>query len=82
MVWEVIGWDWKSLLIFLVKEKGRKGICSQAYLNQVLNPIIFPWLDFLIVKQKEKFLFIEDGSKIHIGIVKLSRKLYRLYRFN
>jgi DDE superfamily endonuclease len=82
MVWGAIGWDWKSPLIFLVKEEGRKGICSQAYLNQVLNPIVFPWLDSLIAKQKEEFLFIEDGSKIHMGTAKLSRKLRGLRRFD
>ena len=27
----VISWDQKSPLVFLVKEKGRRGICSQAY---------------------------------------------------
>jgi len=28
MVWGAIGWNWKSPLIFMVKEEGRKGICS------------------------------------------------------
>jgi hypothetical protein len=32
MVWGAIGWDWKSLLVFLVKEEGKEGICSGAYL--------------------------------------------------
>jgi len=82
MVWGAIGWDWKSPLIFLVKEEGRKGICSQAYLNQVLNPIIFPWLDSLIAKQKKEFLFMEDGSKIYIGAAKLPRKLRGLRGFD
>jgi hypothetical protein len=26
---------------FIVKEEERKGVCSQAYLNQVLKPVIF-----------------------------------------
>jgi hypothetical protein len=82
MVWGAIGWDWKSPLIFLVKEEGRNGICSQAYLNQVLNPIIFPWLDSLTAKQKEKFLFMEDGSKIHMGMAKLPCNLRGLRRFD
>jgi hypothetical protein len=41
MVWGAIGWDWKSPLVFLEKLPGRKGICSKAYLQQVLQPIVF-----------------------------------------
>jgi hypothetical protein len=37
-----MGWDWKSLSVFLEKKPERKGVCSQAYLEQVLEPIIFP----------------------------------------
>jgi hypothetical protein len=47
MIWGAIKWDWKSLLIFLTKEKGMRGICSKVYLNQVLEPVVFPWLDTL-----------------------------------
>jgi hypothetical protein len=47
MVWAAIGWDWKSLLVFLVKEPGRRGICSTAYLKQVLEAVIFPFYDSL-----------------------------------
>jgi hypothetical protein len=42
MVWGAIGWDWKSPLILLTKEKGMRGICSKVYLNQVLEPVVFP----------------------------------------
>ena len=28
MIWGAIGWDWKSPLIFLEKEKGAKGVNS------------------------------------------------------
>jgi hypothetical protein len=82
MVWGAIGWDWKSPLIFLIKELGKKGICSIAYLNQVLNPVVFPWFDSLSVKQKEEFLFIEDGAKIYKGVAKLPRKLCGLRGFD
>ena len=41
MVWGAIGWDWKSPLILLIKEKGMRGIYSKAYLNQVLEPVVF-----------------------------------------
>jgi hypothetical protein len=43
MVWAVIRWDWKSELIFLKKEPGKKGICNMAYTNQVLEAIIGPY---------------------------------------
>jgi hypothetical protein len=41
MVWAAIGWDWKSPLVILVKEEGKKGICSTAYLKQVLKVYIY-----------------------------------------
>jgi transposase len=82
MVWGAIGWDWKSPLIFLVKEPKKKGIYSIAYLNQVLNPIVFPWFDSLTAEQKEEFLFMEDRAKIHKGIAKLPRKLHGLRGFD
>ena len=82
MVWGVMGWDWKSLLIFLVKEPGMKGICSIVYLKQVLEPMVFPWLDSLTAKQKEEFFFMEDGAKIYARKAKLPRKLRGLRRFN
>jgi hypothetical protein len=52
MVWGAISWNWKSLLIFMVKEEGRKGVCSQAYLNQVLEPVIFPFWASLTDEQR------------------------------
>jgi transposase len=67
---------------FLGKGAKKKGICSIAYLNQVLNPIVFPWFDSLIVEQKEEFLFMEDRAKIHKGMAKLPRKLRGLRRFD
>ena len=82
MVQGAISQDQKSLLIFLVKELGKKGICSIAYLNQVLNPIVFSWFNSLSVKQKEEFLFIEDRAKIYKSIVKLLRKLRGLRGFD
>ena len=66
----------------MVKEPGKKGICSIAYLNQVLNPVVFPWFDSLSAKQKEEFLFMEDGAKIHKGVAKLLRKLRGLRGFD
>lgn len=67
MVWGAIGWDWKSPLVFLVKEEGKKGICSTAYLNQVLEAVDFPFYDSLTSMQKEEFIFMEDGAKVHKG---------------
>jgi hypothetical protein len=68
-----MGWDWKSPLVFLVKEPGRKGICSTAYLNQVLEAVFFHYYDSLTPEQKAEFIFMEDGAKVHKGAARLPR---------
>ena len=73
MMWAAIGQDWKSLLVFLVKEPGKKGVCSQAYLNQMLKAVVFPYYDKLSAKQKAEFRFMEDGAKVHAGKARLPR---------
>jgi hypothetical protein len=73
MVWGAIGWDWKSPLIFLEKEEGKKGICSKAYLKQVLDGVIFPHWAQMTEKERSKFIFIEDGSKIYKGFAQLAK---------
>ncbi len=56
--------------MFLEKKLGRKDICSQAYLKQVLEAMIFPLFKPL---DKEQCIFIEDGSKVHKGKARLPR---------
>jgi hypothetical protein len=56
-----------------VKEPGKKGICSIAYLNQVLETVIFPYHDSLTSTQKEEFIFMEDGAKVHKDKAQLPR---------
>jgi hypothetical protein len=73
MVWAAIGWDWKSDLIFLEREPGKKGICSTVYTNQVLEAVIGPCYALLSPGQQEKFIFIEDGAKVHMGAVRVWR---------
>jgi hypothetical protein len=51
----------------LVKEEGKKGVCSTVYLEQVLKPIVFLYYNSLTKKQQKKFIFIEDGSKLYKG---------------
>ena len=82
MVWAVISWDWKSPLVFLVKEPGRKGIYSQAYLNQVLKAVVFPYYDKLSTKQKVEFRFMEDRAKVHVGKVRLPCLNRGIYGFD
>ena len=82
MVWGAIGWDWKSLLIFMVKEEGRKGIYSQAYLNQVLEPVIFPFQALLSDEQKQEQHFMEDGLKVYKGKARLPCLNYGVRGFN
>jgi DDE superfamily endonuclease len=55
--------------VFLEKLLGRKGICSKAYLEQVLEPIVFPLFDCLGLE----YIFMEDGSKVYKGKVRLPR---------
>jgi hypothetical protein len=71
MVWGAIGWDWKSPLVFLVKEDGRRGVCSQAYTRQVLDAVIRPYCDSLTKEQNEEFIFMEDRSKVYMGKARL-----------
>ena len=73
IVWAAIGQDQKSPLVFLVKEPGKKGICNTAYLNQVLEAVIFPFYDTLTDDQKAEFIFMEDRAKIYKGKAKLPR---------
>jgi transposase len=73
MIWGAVGWDWKSPLVFLEKGEGRKGVCSQVYLEQVLEGVIFPYYDSLSKKRKEEFIFMEDGSKVHKGKARLPK---------
>ena len=82
IVWGAIGWDWKSLLVFLVKEEGKKGICSTAYLNQVLEAVVFPFYDSLTSAQKEEFIFMEDGVKVHKGKAQLPCLNRGIYGFD
>ena len=82
IVWGVIGWDWKSPLVFLVKELGRKGICSVAYLNQVLKVVVFPFYNTLMDKQKGEFIFMEAGAKVHKGKARLPRLNYGIRGFD
>ncbi len=69
MIWGAIGWDYKSELVFLEKLPGRKGICSKAYLQQILEPVVFPLFDDL----SPEYIFMEDGAKVHAGSARLPR---------
>ena len=39
----------------------------------MLEPVIFPYYDSLPADQKEAFLFMEDGAKVHKGKARLPR---------
>jgi hypothetical protein len=76
MLWGAIGWDWKSPLVFLEHEECHRGICSHAYTNQILNPVVIPYYESLTKEQQVAFLYVEDGTKIHKGqarLIKLNR---------
>jgi len=69
MIWGAIGWDYKSPLVFMEKLPGRKGICSKAYLQEVLEPVVFPLFDQL----GPEYIYMEDGSGVHKGHARLPR---------
>ena len=69
MIWGAIGWDYKSELVYLKKLPNCKGICSKAYLQQVLQPVVFPLFDQL----GPEYIFMEDGSKVHVGNAQLPK---------
>jgi len=78
MIWGAIGWNYKSLLVFLEKLPERKGIYSKAYLQQVLEPVVFPLFDELGVE----YIFMEDGAKVHKGKARLPRLQHGIRGFN
>ena len=77
MIQGVIGQDYKSPLMFLEKLPKRKGICSKVYLQQVLEPIVFLLFDDLGLE----YIYIEDGSKVHLGKARLPRLQHSVYSF-
>jgi hypothetical protein len=78
MIWGAIGWDYKSELVFLERIYGKKGICSRDYLEQVLKPVVFPLFDGL----GPDYIFMEDGSKVHVGYARLPRLQHGIRGFN
>jgi hypothetical protein len=78
MIWGAIGWDYKSELVFMEKLPERKGICSKAYLTEVLEPVVFPLFDTL----GPDFIFMEDGAKVHCGSARLPRISHNIRGFN
>ena len=73
MVWRALGWDYRTPLVFLTSEEGKRGICSTAYLNQVLEAVVFLYCDQLKGAKKGDFIFMEDGAKVHKGKARLPK---------
>ena len=63
MVWGAIGWDYKSPLIFLTRMEGKRGICSTAYLEQVLESVVFLYYDSLRGAEKRDFYLYKGWCK-------------------
>ena len=78
MIQGAIRQDYKSELVFLEKLPNRKGICSKAYLQQVLQSIVFLLFD----KLGPEYIFMEDGSKVHARSARLPRLQYSVRGFN
>ena len=78
MIWGAIGWNYKSKLVFLEKLNGQKGICSKAYLQQVLEPVVFPLFENL----GPEYIFMEDGAKVHVRHARLPRLQHGIRDFS
>lgn len=72
LVWGATGLDYNYPLVFLEKE-GRKGICSKAYLYQVLEPIVFPFWDTLSDEGNLWWRYMKDDSGVHKGLSSLPK---------
>src|SRR5271167_4732228 len=57
---------------------GRKGICSKAYLQQVLQPVVFSLFDQLGLE----YIFMEDDAKVHAGSARLPQLQHGVRGFN
>ena len=77
MIWGAIGWDYKSPLVFMEKLPSRKGIYSKAYLQEVLEPVVFPLFDQL----GPEYIYMEDGSRVHKRHARLPRLKHRVRGF-
>jgi hypothetical protein len=60
------------------KLEGRKGICSKAYLTEVLQPVVFPLFNTL----GPEYIFMEDSAKVHAGSARLPRLSHGIRGFN
>jgi hypothetical protein len=69
MIWGVISWDYKSELVFIEKLPERKGICSKVYLQEILEPVVFPLFNILGLE----YIFMENNTKIYYRSIYLLR---------
>jgi hypothetical protein len=59
--WAAVGWEFKSPLYFYNIASNQNGKMTQdAYINQILNPIVLPWL-----KRGDNFILEEDNDSGH-----------------
>ena len=72
MVFGGIEFDYKSLLVFMSKTEGAKGINSRNYLDQVLIPILTPAMAE-INQFGEPPILMENRATIHKGFVRAYR---------
>lgn len=60
--WAAVGWDFKSLLVFYkILSNTNSKMTQRDYINQILNPIIKPWLG----PTKPRFILEEDNNSSH-----------------
>ena len=63
MVWEAIGYGWKSKLIFL-RPSGKRGITAKDYEQQVLEAYLGPIMANTRERDPDTFI-VEDNAPVH-----------------
>lgn len=58
--WAAIGFDFKSPLIWYTTKSKNGAITQRDYINQILNPVVKPWLE-----SGDDFILEEDGASGH-----------------
>ncbi len=77
MIQRAIGQDYKSELVFIESSLDER-VFAKAYLQQVLQPVVFPLFDRLGLE----YIFIEDGSKVYAGSARLPQLEHGVRGFN
>jgi DDE superfamily endonuclease len=80
-----LGCNWLGLevTISLSRENSRKERnLFYSLFTQVLQPIVFPYFNSLSEEEKQDFIFMEDGAKVHKGKARLPKLEVGIWGFD